>query len=355
MLTPTRVLAEEQSKLFVDRLGQPAALELLRYANVGVDILVSAQGAVSPVASLNDSATTNRVRILVSTPGSYTEIVGSAEPLFRRGVAHNFPIPQHCSTVFFDEVHHCAAGHPFAEAASAVHTVKLLAGKGGGDSVRMVGLTATLCHAQKSPEIENSARDLFAMLLAPLAERYAATDEELRACGVPEPPKCDLVTSLPGVAELQAEVADALSAGPDAAVVPKPNRDAVQSTKLAAVRRIIGAPSTTTVAAPSASGISAALKRRLFAGNPIASINGLAQLGHCGKPDEEVRSASFDGPGGFSYIVTMRFKRPNLVVTGKVSASKKEARTSAAAKALQAVFDQCKTSDDADVVVDDDY
>ena len=313
MLTPTRVLTEQQSKLFVDRLGQPAALELLRYANVGVDILVSTQGAVSPVASLNDCAKTNRVRILVSTPGSYTEIVGSAEPLFRRGVAPNFPMPQHCSTVFFDEVHHCAAGHPFTEVAGAVHTAKLLAIE-GGDSVRM-GLTATLSYAQKSPEIEKSVRDLFAMLLAPLAERYAATDEELRACGVPEPPKCALVASLAGVAEVQAEVADALSAGTDADVVPMPYSDAIQSTNLVTIRRAIGASSITTVAAPSA-GISAALKRRLLAGNPIAAISELSQLGHCEKLDEEVESAPFDGPGGYTYIVTMRFKRPNFAVTG---------------------------------------
>ena len=791
MLTPTRVLTEQQSKLFVDRLGQPAVLELLRYANVGVDILVSTQGTVSPVASLNDSAKTNRVRILVSTPGSYTEIVGSAEPLFRRGVAPNFPMPQHCSTVFFDEVHHCAAGHPFTEVAGAVHTAKLLAGESGGDSVRMVGLTATLCYARMPGQIEAAIRGLFAMLLAPLAERYAATDEELRACGVPEPPKCAvldfyeadpdpngsnpvaqfadgfpgtfsdlagldsgsalstdrterrrtealyppllipgadvqtmvsritasfpaltrdsaafdgpevvfsvdaelarraeqkysvdsddasgdeeggppayalvdrgvhvytkhifklatelerelglvtgrqltqiggstalrdlprmpiarlaldrerfltadpklllslaangatlkrhngaltprrallgelmcvlyqalrliiaskqrdvelavrylhrsrrlfdalggdyaafldtrvpldnpktgaaafrdcgrvvdalrhfasqdgecggafrtivfcesslavavlaeyltecfapddaeakrraanestadestgkniqwtgddyryradwlastgngpafniphrstgeqadvvaqfrdgrfnvlcattvveegldvsavrciihlspptnpvaqtqrsgraraeantrsvvlgahdgaLVTSLAGVAEVQAEVADALSAGPDATVVPMPNRDAVQSTQLAAVRRIIGAPSTTTVVAPSA-GISAVVKRRLLAGNPIAAINELAQLGHCGKPDEEVNARPFHGGGGFKFIVTMRFEHPALTVSGEELVSKKDARTSAAAKALQALFD----------------
>eukprot|EP00388_Colpodella_angusta_P044046 GDKK01061541.1.p1 GENE.GDKK01061541.1~~GDKK01061541.1.p1 ORF type:complete len:701 (-),score=12.86 GDKK01061541.1:86-2077(-) len=148
--------------------------------------MYAVSGTVKPLASsevpkhVHDAK--HNVQIMFSTPGTYIEMLKNNA--FR---VQSFPLPETCSTIFFDEVHHCASKHPYAGVATKIMQHNLF----HGAETRMVGLTATLCYSRKENEIKEQITSLFKMLNAPFTERYDATEEELHESGVSKPPVCE--------------------------------------------------------------------------------------------------------------------------------------------------------------------
>lgn len=174
VLTPSCALTRQQAQVFVKIFEYDKINQLAATYGLAIVITMEAEGKRKILSHSPGDDGRTKLRIRFFTPATFLNT--STTDLST------------LSTLFFDEVHHCAASHPYALVAEQVQSAIKR-----GMPLRMVGLTATLCYSQTEEKIKCDIRALFTMLNAPLAERYSASEEELARCGVPKPPECKVL------------------------------------------------------------------------------------------------------------------------------------------------------------------